>query len=156
MNDGLDIEAVVEAEGWEAALTESPEALAARVVAAAAQGEDASGAVSVLFGDDAAVQALNKSWRGKDKPTNVLSFPAPDGFGALGDIALALETVRREAGAQNKTVRDHTAHLIAHGFLHLLGYDHEDDGEAEVMETRERAILADLGIADPYAHGLES
>lgn len=154
MTDGLDIEAVVEAEGWEAALAESPETLAARVLAAAAHGEEASGSVSVLFADDAAVQALNKAWRGKDKPTNVLSFPAPEGFGALGDIALALETVRAEAAEQHKSVRDHAAHLIAHGFLHLIGYDHEDDGEAEVMETRERAILAGLGIADPY--GLES
>lgn len=146
----LDIDAVVEAEGWRAALAEPPEALAARVLHAAADGEDASGAVAVLFADDATVQDLNRRWRLKDKPTNVLSFPAPEGFDTLGDIALALETVLAEAADQRKTPTDHAAHLLAHGFLHLLGYDHEDDAEAEAMENRERAILARLGIADPY------
>jgi probable rRNA maturation factor len=152
MTEGLDIDAVVEADGWEAALAEPPEALAARVIAATASGEAASGAVAVLFADDATVQVLNRQWRGQDKPTNVLSFPAPAGLGALGDIALALETVLAEARAQGKRPRDHATHLIAHGMLHLLGYDHEDDDEAELMEDRERAILAGLGIADPYGH----
>lgn len=151
MPDGLDIDTVVEAEGWEAALAEPPETLAARVLAAAAVGEMAKGEVSVLFADDAAVRALNKAWRGKDAATNVLSFPAPEGFGALGDIALALETVLAEARGQGKTADAHTAHLLAHGFLHLIGYDHEQDDDAEAMESRERAILAGLGIADPYA-----
>ncbi|KAF0183076.1 MAG: rRNA maturation RNase YbeY [Hyphomonadaceae bacterium] len=152
MPDLLDIDAIVEADGWEAALAEGPEALAARVVAAAAAGEAARGAVSVLFADDAAVRALNKAWRGKDAPTNVLSFPAPEGFDALGDIALALETVLAEAQSQGKTPRAHAAHLIVHGFLHLIGYDHEDDADAEKMEGRERVILAGLGIPDPYEH----
>ncbi len=152
MTTDLEIDAVVEADGWEAALAESPDALASRVIAAAGAGETARGAVSVLFADDAAVRALNKAWRGKDAPTNVLSFPAPDGFGALGDVALALETVLAEAQAQGKTPRAHAAHLIAHGFLHLVGYDHENDEDAEKMEGRERAILAGLGIADPYEH----
>jgi probable rRNA maturation factor len=150
MTDGVDIESVVEADGWEAALTEAPDSLASRVIAAAAAGEAARGAVSVLFADDAAVRALNKAWRGKDAPTNVLSFPAPEGFDALGDIALALETVLAEARDQGKTTAAHAAHLIAHGFLHLVGYDHVDDADAEEMENRERAIMADLGIADPY------
>jgi probable rRNA maturation factor len=150
MTDGLDIETVVEADGWTTALTEPPEHLAARVLAAAADGEETKGAVAILFADDAAVRELNRAWRQKDQPTNVLSFPAPEGFNALGDIALALETVLAEATAQNKAPTDHTAHLLAHGFLHLLGYDHEDDAEAEAMEDRERAILARLGIADPY------
>lgn len=150
MPDGFEIDSVVEAEGWESALAEPPEALAARVLTQAAAGEKARGAISVLFADDAAVRELNRAWRGKDAPTNVLSFPAPEGFDALGDIALALETVLGEARAQNKSPAAHTAHLLAHGFLHLVGYDHEDDAEAETMENRERAILASLGIADPY------
>ena len=152
MPDLLDIEAVVETDGWEEALAEAPEALASRVVTAAAAGETVVGAVSVLFADDAAVRALNKAWRGKDAPTNVLSFPAPEGFDALGDIALALETVLAEAQLQGKTPRAHATHLIAHGFLHLIGYDHEDDADAEKMEARERVILAGLGIPDPYEH----
>ena len=146
----LDIDAVVEADGWRAALGEDPEALAVRELRAAATGEDINGAVSVLFADDAAVRAMNRTFRGKDAPTNVLSFPAPDGFGALGDIALALETVAREAREQGKSVRAHAMHLLAHGLLHLVGYDHETDADAERMEARERAILAGLGIADPY------
>lgn len=152
MPDLLDIEAVVEADGWDVALAEAPEALASRVVTAAAAGETVVGAVSILFADDAAVRALNRAWRGKDVPTNVLSFPAPEGFDVLGDIALALETVLAEAQSQGKTPRAHATHLIAHAFLHLIGYDHEDDAEAEKMEARERVILAGLGLPDPYEH----
>jgi probable rRNA maturation factor len=148
--DTLDIETVIEAEGWKAALSEPADALATRVITAAAAGEGARGAVAVLFTDDGALRMLNKSWRGKDTPTNVLSFPAPEGFGALGDIALALETVCAEARAQGKTVDAHAAHLLAHGFLHLVGYDHVEDAAADSMEARERAILSGLGIADPY------
>jgi probable rRNA maturation factor len=113
--------------------------------------------VSLLFTSDAAVQVLNRDWRGKDKPTNVLSFPAGQSPVAtevefLGDIALALETVKREAGTENKTFDHHLTHLMVHGFLHLCGYDHETgDEDAEEMETLERAILARLAIADPYA-----
>ena len=148
----LEIESIIEADGWEAALGEAPDVLAKRVVRAAAAGEKSQGAVSVMFADDDAVRVLNKTWRGKDAATNVLSFPAPDGFGMLGDIALALETITAEAAAQNKTVKAHASHLIAHGFLHLVGHDHEQDDAAEKMETREREILASLGIADPHEH----
>jgi probable rRNA maturation factor len=105
----------------------------------------------VLLADDAALRALNRDWRGKDKPTNVLSFPAPQGGEMLGDIALAAETVAAEAQAQGKPFAAHMAHLLAHGFLHLLGYDHEIEAEAEAMEARERAILVSLGLPDPYA-----
>lgn len=150
MTDGFDIDAVVEAQGWRTALSEPPEALAARVLREAAVGEAARGAVGILFADDGAVRDLNRRWRQKDSATNVLSFPAPEGFDTLGDIALALETVIAEAQQQQKSPTDHTAHLLAHGFLHLLGYDHEDDAQADAMEDRERAILARLGIADPY------
>ncbi|MGB3389762.1 MAG: rRNA maturation RNase YbeY [Pseudaminobacter sp.] len=113
--------------------------------------------LSLVFSDDAAVQALNAEWRGKDKPTNVLSFPAfPYLRGAelppmLGDIVLAFETVRREAELEEKPLEHHISHLVIHGFLHLLGYDHESDEEAEEMEAVERRALARLAIPDPYA-----
>lgn len=123
-----------------------------RVLQAAAAAEGKSGAVSLLLAGDAEVAALNRAWRGKPGPTNVLSFPAPPGQGdELGDIALAAETVAAEADAQGKQFEAHAAHLLVHGFLHLLGYDHERDDEADTMEARERVILAGLGIADPYA-----
>ena len=113
--------------------------------------------LSVVFTNDASIQALNAEWRGKNKPTNVLSFPAfPVKAGEqpgpmLGDIVLAFETVEREAGEEGKPFANHLTHLIVHGFLHLLGYDHENDEEAEVMEGREREILHALAIPDPYA-----
>ena len=106
--------------------------------------------VSILFTDNAAVQRLNAQYRGKDKPTNVLSFPQSAGP-LLGDIVLAYETVRDEAGLAGKPIQAHMAHLIIHGFLHLLGYDHEREDEAETMEALEREALEKIGIADPYA-----
>ncbi|MBN9064288.1 MAG: rRNA maturation RNase YbeY [Rhizobiales bacterium 65-9] len=114
--------------------------------------------ISVLLTDDAAIRDLNLRWRGKDKATNVLSFPAaaPADLAAaraLGDIVVALETVLAEARDEGKTPADHLAHLIVHGVLHLVGYDHEDDDEANEMEALETRILADLSIADPYAVG---
>lgn len=127
----------------------------ANALAAAAALEERGGSVSVLLGDDASLSALNKEFRGKDGPTNVLSFPpAPGGEGQdgfLGDIALAAETIAAQAEFQGKRFEDHAAHLAVHGFLHLLGYDHEAAADAERMETRERAILMSLGINDPYA-----
>src|SRR5690606_27325001 len=111
----------------------------------------------VIFTDDAAIRALNAEWRGKDKATNVLTFPAfPVLRGGalppmLGDIVLAYETVEREAREEDKPFESHLSHLLAHGFLHLAGYDHEEDGEAEEMEDAERRILARLAIPDPYA-----
>lgn len=109
--------------------------------------------VSVRLADDAEIRELNRQWRGKDSATNVLSFPTPEGPGGdrhLGDIVIAYETVRREAEAEGKAFDAHLAHLAVHGYLHLSGYDHEDDDEAEEMEDLERSILADLGVADPY------
>lgn len=127
----------------------------AEALAAAAAYEGVSGTVSLLLGDDTAVTALNREFRGKDKPTNVLSFPpapgAPAEPGFLGDIAVAAETVVAEAEFQGKSFEHHAAHLVVHGFLHLLGYDHEAPSDAEKMEARERAILRSLGIDDPYA-----
>lgn len=107
---------------------------------------------TVLLTDDARLRALNAAFRGKDRPTNVLSFPATSGDGSsLGDIAIAYGVVAREARAQGKSFAAHAAHLAAHGILHLLGYDHEKASEAKVMEALERTILAKLSIADPYA-----
>lgn len=126
-----------------------------KALAAAAVAEGKSGSISLLLGDDAAVAALNQQFRGKAGPTNVLSFPpAPGGQGDdgfLGDIAVAAETVAEEAEFQGKSFANHAAHLVVHGFLHLLGYDHMADEDAKAMEARERAILATLGIEDPYA-----
>ncbi|MCE7796079.1 rRNA maturation RNase YbeY [Sphingobium sufflavum] len=120
--------------------------------------------LSVKLADDAEVQALNAAYRNKDKPTNVLSFPmlqpdfmeatamADDGEILVGDIVLAQETCAREAAEKGVSVTDHAVHLMVHGVLHLLGYDHvEDEAEAEAMEAMETAALASLGIADPYA-----
>ncbi|MFA6219247.1 MAG: rRNA maturation RNase YbeY [Erythrobacter sp.] len=142
------------------------EALAERAAACCAQAEPALAnprlAVSVLFTSDAEVHALNREWRGKDKPTNVLSFPmlgreelvalASDGPPEmLGDLALAFETCAREAGDKGIALADHAAHLIVHGLLHLAGHDHVgSDEQAEAMEALEIAALAKLGIADPY------
>ncbi len=127
----------------------------ARALAAAAAGEGAKGSVSLLLGDDAAMSAHNREFRGKEGPTNVLSFPpAEAGQGEtsfLGDIALAAETIAMEAEFQGKRFDHHAAHLAVHGFLHLLGYDHQDPADAEKMEARERAILLSVGIEDPYA-----
>lgn len=112
--------------------------------------------VSVLLTDDRQMSALNEQWRGLARPTNVLSFPAaaPDRIAAaplLGDIVVTFETAEKEAAEEGKAFDDHVAHLIVHGFLHLLGFDHQDAGEADRMEALEANALAKLGIADPYA-----
>lgn len=112
--------------------------------------------VALALSDDAHVRTLNATWRGKDRPTNVLSFPAadmvrPDGVAMpLGDVIVALETLTREAAEQDIPIGHHFDHLVVHGVLHLLGYDHEDAAEAEEMEALEVAILADMGVPDPY------
>jgi probable rRNA maturation factor len=111
--------------------------------------------LSILLTDDAEQRELNLQWRGKDNSTNVLSFPQIEPFGPvtgiLGDITLARETVMREAEEQGTRFEDHFTHLVVHGFLHILGYDHLTDDEAETMEGLETRILAELGVADPYA-----
>jgi probable rRNA maturation factor len=116
-------------------------------------------AVSIILTNDAAIQILNRDFRKKDKATNVLSFPQIDDFDApptfpvpleLGDVFLAYETLQREAIEQNKSVIDHMTHLMVHGVLHLLGFDHETDAQAAIMEAHEKEILVLIGIADPY------
>jgi len=147
-------EVEIEAADWRDALPEAERlaiCAAEAVLAGAPERPEATGVV-VLLTDDAAVQALNARFRAQDKPTNVLSFPAPaNPQGHLGDLALAFEVCAREAQAQGKSLADHLQHLVAHGTLHLLGYDHMDDAEADHMEGLERVILAGLGVADPYA-----
>jgi probable rRNA maturation factor len=138
------------------------EAVIHRAIAAAAEMVDADvgeAEIAVMLTDDAGIRTLNANWRGIDKPTNVLSFPAlqPTADGRdgtprmLGDIAIAFETTRREADDEQTPFDHHLGHLAVHGFLHLIGYDHEQDGDAEAMETLETEILAQLGIPDPYA-----
>lgn len=116
-------------------------------------------AVDILLTDDEEMRALNRTWRGKDAPTNVLSFPVSEGVsepGPIGDVVLAYETTHKEARDDGLALADHVSHLVVHGVLHLLGFDHETDDEAERMEDLERTVLASLGIADPYAEEKEA
>lgn len=144
------IEIVVEDDAWSAAIP-APEALAARCFAAVAARETRlDGAVAVLLTDDAQMRRLNNQFRGQDKATNVLSFPAgADGF--VGDIAIAYGVCVREAAENQAPVDGYAAHLLVHGLLHLVGYDHEVDADAEIMEALESEILDVLGVYNPYA-----
>lgn len=169
-------EVLVVADGWRA--EPDAESVIHRAIAAAAEivhagsgeaghgnakfGEANSGEaeLAVMLTDDAGIRTLNSNWRGIDKPTNVLSFPALQPTGGsgpddaprmLGDIAIAYETTRQEADDEQKPFDHHLSHLAIHGFLHLVGYDHETDDDAEAMESLEQEILAQLGIPDPYA-----
>jgi probable rRNA maturation factor len=153
----LSIDIMVEDQGWN--VISGVEALAQAAVLAAASGSGINlkpGAeISLLLTADGPVRTLNRQWRGFDKPTNVLSFPAatPDALAAapmLGDIVLAFGVTAREAEAEGKPIAHHLTHLVVHGMLHLLGFDHETDAEAERMESVERRVLACLGIPDPY------
>lgn len=146
----IDVE--IEDQAW--AYTEAQaEALVLEAAEAALAVSDfEGGGVTVLLTDDATVRDLNHRFRGKDAATNVLSFPAPENPERhLGDVALAFGVCAREAEAQGKPLAHHLQHLVAHGVLHLVGYDHETDAEAEQMEGLERVILAGLGVPDPYA-----
>ncbi len=151
------VDCVAESPLW-ASLSEA-EAVVERACAAAVAGAGArllpEVEVSVLLADDAHVRRVNKEWRGLDKPTNVLSFPAVEPARLatsplLGDLILAFETCASEAAQDGKPLRDHLAHLVVHGVLHLLGHDHVDDREAEAMEALEVEVLASLGVPDPY------
>jgi len=150
----LDI--IVEAPAWNALRGVKP-ALRRAIEAAAAPMQLDQSELAIVLTDDAAIRELNHRWRGRDAPTNVLSFPAhglvPPGSGPrpLGDVVIAYETMEREAQEQGLPLTHHLTHLAVHGFLHLLGYDHESDTEAETMEQLERDILARLDVPDPYA-----
>lgn len=144
----------VEDSGWTAALPDA-EALVLVTADATLASEGAVGeGVTLLLTDDETIRGLNLRFRAQDKPTNVLSFPAPQNPERfLGDIALAYGVCVREAQEQGKPLAHHLQHLVAHGVLHLLGYDHETDAQADEMEGLERAVLAGLGIPDPYLAG---
>ena len=145
------IEIEIEAPAWTEALPEAAALAHAAALAALAQDGAEDEGVVLLLTDDGAVQELNARFRDKDKPTNVLSFPAPHNPERhLGDVALAYGVCVREAAEQGKPLAHHLQHLVAHGVLHLLGYDHMSDDEAEAMEGLERVVLAGLGIPDPY------
>lgn len=152
----LALDVMIENPDWASAI-EDLEALTRETAEACLRATAVPAAsLCVLFSDDAALKTLNGQFRGFDKPTNVLSFPAFSEDDGLGDVAIAFETVRREAEDQKKSMRDHSRHLIAHGVLHLLGYDHEIESEAQEMEDLERQILAQFGLADPYADRAEN
>jgi probable rRNA maturation factor len=151
----LVIDVAIEAKAWVA--LDAPEALADAVIAGAVEAGGfalTEGAeVSIVLCDDGFIADLNGKWRGVPKPTNVLAFPSgidPASAPVLGDIVIAFETTAREAAEARISLRDHVAHLLAHGFLHLLGYDHVDEAEAEEMEAMEVRVLDLLGIANPY------
>lgn len=156
----LELALSIHDERWTEALPGVSE-LVDLAVSAALMGAREAGPVevSVVLANDEMVHALNRDYRGQDKPTNVLSFAQREGGGTvpegeaepLGDIIVAFETTAREAEEQDKTLKSHLCHLLIHGVLHLVGYDHQDDAEAEEMEALETAVLAALGIADPYA-----
>ena len=141
----LEVEVVVLDAGWQTALPGVERLVRKAARAAASRGKS----LNVALSDDKGVRSLNKRDRKKDKPTNVLSYPSGEGA-FLGDIVLARQTVWREAREQAKSAADHVTHLVVHGTLHLVGYDHENDADAERMEALERRVLAKLGIGDPY------
>jgi probable rRNA maturation factor len=152
MSAADNIDVIVDSAQWDTLADAQAVARNAIAQALAALKARPDAALAVLLTDDAAVRRLNATWRGLDQPTNVLSFPAaaaPDSP-HLGDIAIAFETTAREARDEGKPLADHLAHLAVHGFLHLVGYDHESDAEAEAMEQLERDILARLNVPDPY------
>jgi probable rRNA maturation factor len=152
---------LVVAECWQAEA--DAEAVIHRAIATAAEIADADhgeAELAVMLTDDEGIRTLNNNWRGIDKPTNVLSFPALQPAGPrgpddaprmLGDIAIAYQTTRKEADDEQKPFEHHLSHLAVHGYLHLIGYDHENDADAEIMEGLETEILAQLGIPDPYS-----
>jgi probable rRNA maturation factor len=161
--DAYQIEVSAPCPGWAQDCAEAETLAAGAARRALLCGEAPNAAVvDITLTDDDEQRTLNRTWRGKDAPTNVLAFPlmslgadldVPVPAGApllLGDVVLAFETVRREAAEQDKTLADHLRHLVVHGVLHLLGYDHENAAEAAIMEAREIAILGELGVSNPY------
>ena len=150
------IEVEIEDDAWTAALepagTVACTAAEAALRAAEPKGETPEADVVVLLTGDEAMAELNQTFRGKAGPTNVLSFPAPPSARPhIGDVAVSYGVCAREAHEQGKRLDHHLMHLVAHGVLHLVGYDHEDEAEAEAMEALERRVLAGLGAPDPYA-----
>lgn len=154
----LDLTVALEDERWLKAIPELEQFCVQVVEQVLADVENVPAApleVACAFVSDSTIQTLNAQYRGKDAPTNVLSFASEDELlpgipAVLGDVVLSFDTIVREALEQGKPLRDHTAHMMMHGLLHLLGFDHESDEDAEEMEAREVALLAELGIPNPY------
>jgi probable rRNA maturation factor len=145
----LSVDVLIQSPEWKE--ERGAEAAVRQAIKAAADEISAPGGeVVVVLTDDAAIRKLNKQWRRVDKATNVLSFPASKGSAMLGDIVVAYETLKRESKDEGKEFIHHLSHLAVHGFLHLMGYDHQNDSDADVMEELERAILRRLKIPDPY------
>ena len=146
---GIIVDLITEDERW--ASISGIEALCNRAFAAAAKLVPATGSIALLLADDETLRSLNRDFRGKDKPTDVLSFPAHEMDRPLiGDIAVAFETCAQDADAQDKSLENHLSHLLIHGYLHLCGHDHEIEADAERMEALEINALASLGIPNPY------
>ncbi len=165
--DSLEVEVIVRDDAWRAAIPRIEERCAAWARRAFVLARDDPAMVAetaIVLADDALLASLNHEYRGIAGPTNVLSFPAGDGPAALpagtpkalGDVIIAYETVCAEADHLNRALSDHLCHLVVHGILHLLGYDHKSAAEAEAMERRETRTLALFGIADPYANDDDS
>tara|TARA_B100001057_G_scaffold477722_1_gene547302 strand:- start:68 stop:556 length:489 start_codon:yes stop_codon:yes gene_type:complete len=144
------VEFVVEADAWSGHDGLMRACLQAIEAGLNAIEDPRTGAAVILFSDDATVHELNRRFRDKDKPTNVLSFPAPEREGYPGDVILAYQTCAKEAQAAGISLIDHAAHLALHGVLHLNGFDHQEEDEAAAMEALETAVLTGLGIQDPY------
>jgi probable rRNA maturation factor len=151
----LKIDVMIDSKRWKE--PQKVRSILRRAVARAAAATRSTGGaeLAIVLTDDSAMRVLNRDWRGVDKATNVLSFPAknPGPKPHLGDIVLAFETIAREAESAHKPFAHHVAHLAVHGFLHLVGYDHEHDADALEMEQTERDILRQLKIPDPYGDG---
>ena len=149
----MNISIAIEAGDWQSVVDLE---ILTHVAIAAALEIDEKRSIDVLYTDDSSIQVINQKWRGKDGPTNILSFPAapqpvPAGEVAhLGDLVLGWQTIVREASEAGKPLNHHITHLVIHGTLHLLGFDHETDAEAALMEAREIAILAGMGLGNPY------
>ena len=148
----LKIDVMVDSKRWKEPAKVKAVVRRAVAQAAAATRSTTGAELAIVLTDDSAIRALNREWRGIDKATNVLSFPAKEAGPRphLGDIVLAFETIEREAKSEHKPLIHHLAHLAVHGFLHLVGYDHERDKDAHQMEQAERDILRQLKIPDPY------
>ena len=148
----LKIDVMVNSKRWKEPAKVKAVVRRAIAQAAAATRSTTGGELAIVLTNNSAIRALNRDWRGIDKATNVLSFPAKDSGPQphLGDIVLAFETIEREAKTEHKPLAHHLAHLVVHGFLHLVGYDHERDKDAHEMEQAERDILRQLKIPDPY------
>lgn len=146
----IDLDLRIADPDWTAAVENLSDVCTAALNAGAAQ-KNSSGNISVLLTNDDEIQVLNREWRGKDKPTDVLSFPASEMDAPfLGDIAIALGVTTKDAATRDIKLDQHLSHLLIHGMMHLLGHDHKDDTEAAEMEALEIAALASLGWPDPY------